>query len=200
MGPPMTSEPASLSRLVEGVCAGSPEAARELFERYSRRLTRLAGQHLSRRLAARLDAEDVVQSVFRTLFRRGARGEFQIDSTSALWRLLVTITVRKARAQARRHTAAARSVAAEASAAADLAAELGREPGPEETAVFVEQFTTLLRGLPDWYARVVELRLQGESVADIASELGVSRQTVYRALDLLRQRLEEQHQKNFGTM
>src|SRR5262249_11157232 len=85
---------------------GDDRAARELFARYAHRLAVLAERHLSDNLAARVDGEDVVQSVFRTFFRRCARGEFQIDSSAQLWRLLVKITVRKARAKARQHTAA----------------------------------------------------------------------------------------------
>src|SRR5262245_34433015 len=64
-----------------------------LFERYARRLAHLAEQHLSRKLAGRLDGEDVVQSVFRTFFRRSALGEFRIDSSDQIWRLLVKMTV-----------------------------------------------------------------------------------------------------------
>jgi hypothetical protein len=53
----------------------------------------------------------------------------------------------------------------------------------------------LLRDLPVWYARLLELRLSAMPVADIAVELGLSRQTVYRGLDLLQQRLQE-HENN----
>ena len=86
----------------------------EVFARYARRLALLAARRLSQRVAARADGEDVVQSVFRTFFRRCARGDFRIDGSADLWRLLVTITVRKARASARRHTAGRRDVNAEA--------------------------------------------------------------------------------------
>jgi hypothetical protein len=73
-----------------------PAAAELVFARYAQRLVRVAEQHLSRKLAGRVDGEDVVQSVFRTFFRRSAAGEFRIDNSGQLWRLLVTITQRKA--------------------------------------------------------------------------------------------------------
>jgi hypothetical protein len=60
-------------------------------------------------MAGRLDGEDVVQAVCRTFFRRSAAGEFRIDSSAQLRRLLVKITVLKARAWSRQHTAARRS-------------------------------------------------------------------------------------------
>src|SRR3712207_1415308 len=56
---------------------GDPQAEQELFARYARVLTRLAEQHLSRKVAAREDGEDVVQSAFRTFFRRSGAGEFR---------------------------------------------------------------------------------------------------------------------------
>jgi RNA polymerase sigma-70 factor (ECF subfamily) len=168
-----------------------PEAAARLFTRYAEQLTRLADQHLDRRLASRVDGEDIVQSVFRTFFRRSAGGELAIDGSSNLWRLLVRITVLKARAVARRHTAGVRDVAAEAGGAtAGFFEAIARGPGPEDAAAFVDEIEALLRGLPALYARLVELRLQGHSSAEIASILGVSSRTVQRALHLLKQRLE----------
>jgi RNA polymerase sigma factor (sigma-70 family) len=172
--------------------AGDPDAATVIFAQYARRLAALAEQHLSHRLAGRVDGADVVQSVFRTFFRRSARGEFQIDSSAQLWRLLVTITVRKAQAKARLHTAANRDVRVEApTGGEELSLLIDREPGPEEGVLLAELTECLLRGLPDWYARLLELRLQGTPVVEIAPALGMSRQTVYRGLDLLQQRLKE---------
>jgi RNA polymerase sigma-70 factor (ECF subfamily) len=183
------SEPTT--RLGERLREGDSSAAAEVFVRYARRLALLAARRLSRRVAARADGDDVVQSVFRTFFRRCARGEFRIDSSADLWRLLVTITIRKARANARRHTAERRDVNQEADHDALCADALAGEPGPDEAVALVDQVDALLRGLPPWYARLLDLRLQGRTVAEAAAELDVSRQTVYRALDLLRQRLAD---------
>ena len=90
--------------LVERLRAGDARAAEALFARYARQLTRLAEQHLSRKLAGRVDGEDVVQSVFRTFFRRSAAGEFRLDASDQLWRLLLTITLRKVRAKCPGHS------------------------------------------------------------------------------------------------
>jgi RNA polymerase sigma-70 factor (ECF subfamily) len=181
-----------VSSFVRRLCAGDAEASEQLFAHYATRLARLAERHLSRQVAARADADDIVQSVFRTFFRRNARGEFRIDTTAQLWRLLVTITLREVRSQARRHTAGVRDVAAEVpDAEPSLAAALSREPGPEEAALLVEEIDALLRGLPERYGEILGLRLEGYSVAEIATRLSLSRQTIYRALDLLQQRLED---------
>jgi RNA polymerase sigma-70 factor (ECF subfamily) len=170
--------------------AGDPGAAQELFARYAQRLVGLARRHLGRTVARREDGEDVVQSVFRTFFRRSEQGEFHIDTSGELWRLLVTITVRKAQAKVRYHTAQQRNVGAEVPAdAAVLAEALAREPQPEELLMVADQIDALVRGLPELHSKALALRLQGHSVPEIASGLKVSRRTVERALKLLCDRL-----------
>jgi RNA polymerase sigma-70 factor (ECF subfamily) len=170
---------------------GDPAAAEAVFARYAQQLVRVAEKHLSRKLAARIDGEDVVQSVFRTFFRRADAGQFRIDTSAQLWQLLLRITILKTRAKARFHTAGVRNADAEAGGQPDdvFAREAGNEPGPAEAAELVDQIGALLAGLPREFARVLELRLAGDSVADVAKELGLSRQSVYRMLNLLRDRL-----------
>jgi RNA polymerase sigma-70 factor (ECF subfamily) len=189
----MTRDPTTTAVLVEKLFAGCPEAARVVFDKYSHQLLRLAQQHLSRKVAVRADAEDVVQSAFRTFFRRGLTGAFQIDSSEKLWRLLVTITLRKARSKARFHTAGVRAVTAEQpeTEAAEISQAWSREPSPDDATMLAEQIEALLKDLPQSYREVLDRRLQGEPVAQIAGEMQVSRQTVYRVLDLLQQRLEQ---------
>src|SRR5262249_27650532 len=130
-----TAEPTAL--LVRRLSDGDPRAAAALFARYSRQLVRLAERHLSRRAATRArraaapraDGDEVVQRVSRPFSRRGARGQFRIDPAGETWRLLVAITLRKARTQARRQTAGLRDVAAEAAGGFALEEALAREPG-----------------------------------------------------------------------
>jgi RNA polymerase sigma-70 factor (ECF subfamily) len=173
----------------QGASPGDDVVAR-LFERHARQLARLAEQHLSRKLAGRLDGEDVVQSVFRTFFRRCGQGEIRIDSSAHIWRLLARITLLKARAKGRYHAAEKRDVEAEAPlSAAELGVAAAREPGPAEAVVLVDEIEALVQGLPPLYSNLLELRLEGRSASEIAQELGVSRRTVHRALHLLQQRL-----------
>jgi DNA-directed RNA polymerase specialized sigma24 family protein len=65
------------------------------------------------------------------------------------------------------------------------------EPGPEEQAVLIDQVEALLDGLPPQYGDLLRSRLEGRSVTDIAQEMGLSRQSVHRMLNLLQQRSEE---------
>jgi RNA polymerase sigma-70 factor (ECF subfamily) len=182
------TEADSSSDWVQRLRQGDPEAAAQLFAEYARWLTHVAKQYLSVRLAGRVDGEDVVQSVFRTFFRRSAQGDLRIDSTAQIWRLLVKITILKARARARQHTAAMRDVTTEAG---DdwLAAATSEDPGPAEAAELVDLLEAVLRGLPPLYCHVLDLRLQGYGAVEIGEHLQISRRTVHRALGLMRQRL-----------
>jgi RNA polymerase sigma factor (sigma-70 family) len=173
--------------------AADPHAAELLFAHYASRLTQIAEQHLSRRIAAREGGEDVVQSLFRTFFRRSAEGQFQIDGSAQLWRLLVRITLQKARTRARHHSAKKRSAAAEVRPEDDcwVAEALGREPDPAAAAELVDLMEAILQGVPPLYCRVLELHLQGMDVAAVARELKITRTTAYRALDLFKRRLVE---------
>jgi RNA polymerase sigma-70 factor (ECF subfamily) len=178
--------------LIQQLRAGDPAAAEAVFALYAQKLTRFAEQHLSAKLAGRLDGDDIVQSVFRTFFRRSAEGEFRIDSTAQLWQLLVKITLLKARAKARHHTAEIRDVGAEAGSGGDpwLVEAISHEPGPLEAVMLVDQIEAMLQGLPPLYCHVLDLRLQGCGSKEIAAPLDVSRQTVHRVLHLLQARLE----------
>jgi RNA polymerase sigma factor (sigma-70 family) len=173
--------------------AGDPQAAELLFTRYAARLTHVAEQHLSRRVAAREGGEDVVQSVFRTFFRRSAEKQFQLDTSAQLWRLLVKITVLKVRTRSRYHAARKRNAAAEVRPEDDswVAGALDRDPDPAAATELVDLMEALVRDMPPLYCRVLELRLQGTVPADVARELNISRNTVYRALDLFKQRLTD---------
>lgn len=176
---------------------GESQAADELFQRYVYRLTLLARSRLSPRLASRTDPEDVVLSAYRSFFVRAREGKFVIVRSGDLWRLLLSITLHKLYRQARRHTAERRSVAREEAwdGAAGESPLMSREPTPEEALAAADELTALLAALDPFARRVLELRLQEESLADIAAETGRSERTVRRALEQVRARLERTAQQ-----
>jgi RNA polymerase sigma factor (sigma-70 family) len=171
---------------------GDQAAAKLLFELYSDKLTVLADSYLSDRLRRRVAGEDIAQSALRTFFRRKACGEFHVDSEAGLWRLLVTITLAKVRTHARHHTAQIRDVNAEVAGVGDewFYEAIAQEPGPQEAATLTDLVEAVLEGLPSAHGEILALRLEGHTNEDIAGKLGVSRQTIQRALSFLRQRLQ----------
>jgi RNA polymerase sigma factor (sigma-70 family) len=166
-------------------------AAEELFCRYAGRLTALARSRLSRALAARVDAEDVVQSAYRSFFLLAAEGEVLLRASGDLWRLLVRITLRKVYRSARRHRADCRSVEREHPRPDEVeAVALSREPTPAEAAALIDELRDLLAPLGAVPRRVVEMRLQGHEVEAIAAEVGRSARTVRRILAAFGEELE----------
>lgn len=174
---------------------GDPQAASELFLRYSDRLVALARSRLSTRLNQRLDPEDVVQSAYRSFFAAVRAGRYGVDAGGDLWRLLVTITLHKVHHQFKRNTADRRSVARERNldvAAADgrLPDEvLAREPTPVEAIALTELVEEVMRELEPLHRRMLELRLQGHSVEEIAAVTERSERTVRRLLERVKEQL-----------
>ncbi len=168
---------------------GDDKAADAIFHRYLERLTRLARTRLSSRLASRTDPEDVVLSAWRSFFVGARAGKYSLRRSGDLWRLLASITLHKVYHQARRHTAERRSVAIEQSLESlnngfPLAAE--REPSPEEAIALADELEAVMFQLDREGQRVLELRLQGESLAGIAEDIGRSERTVRRVLAQIR--------------
>ncbi|MFL5343090.1 MAG: RNA polymerase sigma factor, partial [Gemmataceae bacterium] len=94
--------------LIQRCRRGDQDAARQLFDAYIDRLLPLARRRISQRLASRVDAEDIVQSVFRTFFSRLKEDRFNLEDQDDLFRLLVRITVHKTLRQVAHHKAAKR--------------------------------------------------------------------------------------------
>jgi DNA-directed RNA polymerase specialized sigma24 family protein/tRNA A-37 threonylcarbamoyl transferase component Bud32 len=164
-----------------------PAAAEELYRRYAERLLRLARARLSPALAARVDAEDVALSAWRSFFVL-ARGEGVVLRESGdLWRLLARITVRKACRSARRQLAGRRSV--EREQPCDEEALVGG-PTPADVVALADELRCVLAPLEPVHRRIVELRLQGHDAEEIAAAVGRSARTVRRVLGWLGEELQ----------
>ena len=70
----------------------------------------LAAAQASPDLKQRVDPDDIVQSVFRTFFRRAAAGQYDVPAGDELWKLFLVIGLNKVRAVAAYHKAAKRDV------------------------------------------------------------------------------------------
>ena len=70
---------------------GDDDAATELYMRYAHRLQALAQAQTSTDLKQRVDNDDLVQSIFRTFFRRVASGQYDVPNSEEPWKLLLVI-------------------------------------------------------------------------------------------------------------
>jgi RNA polymerase sigma-70 factor (ECF subfamily) len=169
---------------------GDQDAATQIYLRYAQRLWALARANCANDLAWRLDADDIVQSVFRSFFRGASSGGYDVASGEDLWRLLLVIALNKIRAQGAFHRAAKR----------DIRRTVGDEalqqcPQPEHHgegeahATLVLVVREALDHLPEVTRQIVQLRIDGHEVADIARQTGRSKRTVERNLQEFRKHL-----------
>jgi RNA polymerase sigma factor (sigma-70 family) len=176
---------------------GDQNAAAELYHRYARRLIALARSRLSSDAARRIDPEDVVQSVYRSFFVAARDGQYQVQTGDGLWYLLVTITMNKLRDQVERLGTRKRDIQRERSFGSEeslfgIEGNLfARDPSPAEAAALVEQLEQVMRELDPLQCRMLELRLQGHSVADIAAATQRCEQTVRRLLGKIKEQLQK---------
>jgi RNA polymerase sigma-70 factor, ECF subfamily len=176
--------------------AGDQNAARELFDRYAERLLALARRRISQRLASRVDAEDVVQSVFRTFFDRAKAGQFQFEDPNDVCKLLARITVHKTLRQIAFHKAAKRDPSLETGQSAEgqerLREILDREPTPEAANTFVDQLEHFLSRLRPPDRLILEMRMQGYNNLEIAEQLKVSDRKIRRLMERVRGLAEQE--------
>jgi RNA polymerase sigma-70 factor (ECF subfamily) len=186
------TDPASVD-LLAAYLRGDQEAAAVLFARYAERLLALARGQMSQRLAQKVGPEDVVQSAYGSFFHRARAGQFTLRQSGDLWNLLVAITVNKVRRQVERFHAGKRALDREEGLPDDLAV-LAREPSPEDAALLADELEQLFHHLPARHRRIVELRLQGRSVAEIADETHYTETRVRQVLAQVEGRQREREQ------
>ena len=185
----------SFSDLIGRLREGDDQAAQQVFCRYVPRLVALARSQIDAKLRHKLDPEDVVQSAFRSFFRRQEAAEFDLASWDGLWGLLSLITVRKCATKAEHFLAAKRGGGQEMSlhSIADnspaMAMALDREPSPEEAAILLETVEEALRGFAPEDRQVIELSLQGFDVAEISDQLSRAERSVRRLRERIKKRL-----------
>jgi RNA polymerase sigma-70 factor, ECF subfamily len=167
--------------LVRQYRAGDQRAAAVLYRKYAHRLLSLARSFCGRTTACRFDPEDVVQSVFRILFTRLRGGTCEVPDGGELWGFLMVAALGKVRNLVEYHTAQRRSVRRTNSADATGAGpDLPARPSPDVLLRLVLQ--EHLAALPAADRPVVERRLEGYEVAEIAHQTGRSLRSVERVL------------------
>jgi hypothetical protein len=99
----------SVTQLIMGVKTGDEEAVRALLGRYFHRLVGLARKRMQGTPRVATDEEDVALHAFDSFCRAAEQQRFpDLNDRNSLWRLLATITFRKARAVFCRENAAQR--------------------------------------------------------------------------------------------
>ena len=179
------AQPSDASLLVR-IQAGEDDAATAIYTRYAARLMRLADQNAGDDLSSRVDAEDIVQSVFRTFFRRVSDGHYLIPEGDELWKLLLVIALNKVRMIAEYHRAAKRDISHTRSIG-----EHDFENTTDASQILRITIDDLMFTLPVEHRQIVRARIDGHDIAAISKQVSVSRRSVERILQSFRKRLRK---------
>ncbi len=200
----MHEDPTAFQNLIQRLQQGDADAAQELYDAFVHRLISLARKKLPSSLQAKLDPEDVVQSVMRSFFGRVQAGEFRLHDRDSLWSLLALITLRKCGHKVKYYLAGCRDLRRELQREENFPEDnaltpaiwqaLAREPNPAELAEIFDTVEHLMKRLNRNQRRIVMLRLQGFSTSEIAEELGKSQRSVQLVLETARDLLLAQLQ------
>ena len=191
----------SVSQWLDGLKAGEGADIERLWDRYFHRLVQLASARLPAHARRVFDEEDVALSAFHSFCDRVGQGQFpELIDRDDLWRLLATITSRKA-IQVLRHQnrmkrgggqvlgeSALMGGGRDDNAGDGIAQFLSREPTPADAARFADDCAQLFHKLEDdTLKQIAQRRLEGHESTEIARELGVSVRTIDRKLRLIRE-------------
>lgn len=189
----------SVTRWIDQLPLGDPEAVRGLWERYFRRLVGLARKKLADAPHGMADEEDVALSAFDSFCRNARQGRFpDLADRDGLWRILVVMTARKAGHLRRDETRLKRGGGkgtAEGDERGDRPLEeaLSREPDPATAALAADEHRRLMDTLgDDDLRRVAQRRMEGDSVEEIAALLGYAPRSIKRKLRLIRETWERE--------
>ncbi len=199
------STPGSMTRWADDLRSPDPrvrdEAARMIWERYAARLLVLVRRKLDERVRRRTDADDVLQSMYKSfcLGRRSDQGP--LLSRDDLWRLLVHITMCKVANAANRERAARRDVRRDQQEPADregdgpsprwMLEQMDRsEPSPDEALALEEELEGWLKPLPEDLRRVALWKLEGYTNREIGVMIERTERTVELKMRIIRRHLE----------
>jgi RNA polymerase sigma-70 factor (ECF subfamily) len=146
----------------------------------------LVEAQLSPQLARCLEPADLVQSVFGAFFEKVSDGYYAVPAGQDLWGLFLVITLNKIRSKGDYHGAAKRD-----SRVTISHQDLNQLAQSKETENSLQQIVQeALEDLLPVHTVMMDLRLQGYEVAEIAARTQRSKRTVERVLQEFRNKLQ----------
>ena len=179
--------------------AGDERAVEALWERYREGLLRIARQRLGEHRRRACDEEDVALSAFKSFCLGAAAGRYpDLEDRQSIWKLLLTITLRKANAELKRQFAQKRGggrVVGESvfgppdpsSMTSGLAGMPDHGLRPDLAAMMNAECQQLLDRLEDKTLQQIALgKLEGYTNEELAVQLHCSLATIERKLQKIR--------------
>ncbi len=189
MSKPTTNFPEDLSDadLLKRVHAGEREAAGEIYSRYAERLMQLTAKQSSSKLAGRVEADDIVQSVFRTFFRRASGGYYRLPDGDELWKLFLVISLNKIRKKSIFLHADKRDISK-----TEQLSDQPMEAAKTSEDILRLTIDELIDELPAEQRGAIRDRIGGFEIAEISERNEISKRTTERILQNFRTRLQRE--------
>jgi RNA polymerase sigma factor (sigma-70 family) len=181
--------------LIRRVRAHDEQAAAELVRRYEPAVRIAVRTRLTDAALRRIfDSTDIAQSVLANFFVRAASGQFELQTSEQLIKLLVTMARNKLSNHAVKQRAARRDYR-RLEAGSTLAAQVAdRGPSPSQVATYRELLKEFRGRLSAEELRIADARSLGRSWEEIAAETGgdanALRSRLSRAISRVVQELE----------
>ena len=171
------------------------ERSNEIVRENQQHLLQVVRRNLPARLWRLLDPDDLVQSVFRSFFRRRVQGELADETIDDLTKLLVTMTLNKVRNAIQHHQRQRRDVRRDMIVhgdTPDISKFCGQDWNIEHDLYLAELVDKIMAGLPDVQREIILLRMAGRSVSEISNQVSRSERTVLRVLKSAEQFAKEE--------
>ncbi len=182
-----------IDELIRRMRAGDQDAATLLVKRYEPAIRRAVRFRLAgSRLGPVLDSMDICQSVLGSFFIRAATGQYKLETSEQLLKLLTTMARNKLISQARKQHAQRRDTRRIKSGQQDEGLFVSAHPSPSKQVAVRDLLQEIDRRLSPQERRILELKNEGRDWASIASELGGSAEALRRKLSRALDRVAEQ--------
>lgn len=190
----MKNEP-SATVLISQLRNGDEEAARLLWDRFFAQLITLTRSRLQTSSRAMSDEEDIVLSAMKSFCIGLRNGRFpELSNRESLWRLLLTITLRKIADKQNYDRRGKRDIDKQRlntsiidDEDAEVHAFFSREPNPEIAAECAEQIGRLLESLENEdLKKAAIMKMEGYTNMEVAKDLRCSLTSVERKLRTIR--------------
>jgi RNA polymerase sigma-70 factor (ECF subfamily) len=165
------------AKLMSQVRSGDQAAAWTLIEVYGSHVLKVIRRSLNNQLRSKFDSQDFVQTVWKSFFRDRDR-LLAMQSPEQLVGYIQAIARNKVIDETRRRQTAKYNIAREEG----FDDAIGNGPRPSEIAIVRETWDRLMAGKSDDHRRVVEMRFQGHTFAEIAKELSINERTARRVI------------------
>lgn len=188
----MPDTPEEFTTLLARARKGDQEALTQLMKQYESKVRLVARVLLGPALRPYLDSLDLVQSVHRSLLVGLRQDKFKLSTPDHLIALTLTMVRRKV-ARQWRHLQRQKRLdggSHETGSLGDVLISLsGSQDDPSRIAQFNDQVAHLCANLNEVERRLLEMRVQGYDLTEIAEELGLNDVALRVRLTRLRQRL-----------